>query len=802
MHAPFLTALRDSDGDGVADERRDLLTGLGLPPEKNPLAAALRQRRGRRARRLALPGPGRPRLRCAAARRRPAGAPRRRHPALPAGRPRPARLRHRPAEHLRRGPRRGAERLRARQRERRRRLHDPRLLTASSAPITAIRTSTTSAPTRPCRRWPTSAAARRRAGSATWSGSSRPSTAATCSSASGAGRSCATARRARAAASRRSKEIEFAAGADDDPYGFKPTDLVVQRDGSLIVADWADGQRPKRGRGRIYRITAAGQPTPPLVRQGTASRGEIARLDSESYAERCEAQGRLERRGAEGLAAVRDAIGRARSACGGGCMPCGSWPARADRPRSTNSWSWPGPTPTRASRPRPSGPWRTSPTRCSRGIASRAGRATATLAARLAALAEGRDPRVTLEVTIAVGRLRWAGTPAWLRKTLRQPDAALAHAAMQALRRSGNWPAVLALLDGPDAAPTRALALRALADRAEPVVVDGLIARLEAETRPGPPSPVRRPAHPGLQEARALGLLGIPPGPAPGEHGGLGTDRGDRRGARPRAGRPRRRRPARPCCGGCSGRRSRPGSRRSVAVCEPGRGSTWWVSSSRRWASTPPTSGAACWPRSLPTARREQAHRLAALALWPGGDEGSAQAAARRARGRTRRRSGARSGPGADHEAVPARGGAARLREAGFAGPRRPRGGRRGRRAPRPGRRGGASGPIARGPGPGRAPGGRRGRGRAGPEGGGGPAPRAGPRPGPGRPARRPGCAAPPARAPGRSAGRPARSPTARPSSPHWSASPSWAGPPRLRRWRTSRSGAPPPRSSRSRSAS
>ena len=50
------------------------------------------------------------------------------------------------------------------------------------------------------------------------------------------------------------KEIEFAAGAADDPYGFKPTDLVVQRDGSLIVSDWADGQRPKRGRGRIYRV--------------------------------------------------------------------------------------------------------------------------------------------------------------------------------------------------------------------------------------------------------------------------------------------------------------------------------------------------------------------------------------------------------------------------------------------------------------------------------------------------------------------------------------------------------------------
>src|SRR5436190_10400037 len=36
MHAPFLTVLRDTKyTSGVADERKDLLTGLGLPPEKN-----------------------------------------------------------------------------------------------------------------------------------------------------------------------------------------------------------------------------------------------------------------------------------------------------------------------------------------------------------------------------------------------------------------------------------------------------------------------------------------------------------------------------------------------------------------------------------------------------------------------------------------------------------------------------------------------------------------------------------------------------------------------------------------------
>ena len=36
MHAPLLTSLRDADGDGVAELRKDLLSGLGLAPEDNP----------------------------------------------------------------------------------------------------------------------------------------------------------------------------------------------------------------------------------------------------------------------------------------------------------------------------------------------------------------------------------------------------------------------------------------------------------------------------------------------------------------------------------------------------------------------------------------------------------------------------------------------------------------------------------------------------------------------------------------------------------------------------------------------
>src|SRR5205823_5243456 len=96
-------------------------------------------------------------------------------------------------------------------------------------------------------------------------------------------------------------------------------------------------------------------------------------------------------------------------------------------------------------------------------------------------------------IVIALGRLRWPEAPAWLRETIRAADTmrakdpAILHAAMQTLRRSGNWPAVLKLLDEADGVPIRAVALRAIADRAEPAIVDGLIERLARE-----PSAVRR----------------------------------------------------------------------------------------------------------------------------------------------------------------------------------------------------------------------------------------------------------------------------------------------------------------------
>src|SRR5262245_32502834 len=108
------------------------------------------------------------------------------------------------------------------------------------------------------------------------------------------------------------KEEEFARGADNDSYGFKPTDLVVDRDGALFVSDWADDQRPKRGRGRIYRITHSG--TRPAPSRPTPSEDDtqawIRRLDSDSYFERAAAQDAIERHGRTGAKAVREALSK------------------------------------------------------------------------------------------------------------------------------------------------------------------------------------------------------------------------------------------------------------------------------------------------------------------------------------------------------------------------------------------------------------------------------------------------------------------------------------------------------------
>ncbi|MGD9856637.1 MAG: HEAT repeat domain-containing protein, partial [Planctomycetaceae bacterium] len=285
------------------------------------------------------------------------------------------------------------------------------------------------------------------------------------------------------------QEAEFAAGAPNDPYGFKPTDLVVDRDGSLLISDWADGQRPKRGRGRIYRVTSEGHENRQIANDipvNTPLPDLRQALDSDSCFVRIAAQEAIEQHGAAGFESAMAAISlgpRGRSHAVWALAHTGGMQAikalfniaavdpdvrvRVQAVRAIADL--------------------TDPVLVSKRL--EAGRGDADVGRGLAALAEGADPPVQREILIALGRLRWADAPQWLRENWNGGDAAVSHAAMVLLRRADNWPGVLALLDHAETQvdsepPVRTVALRALANRADPIIVDGLCARLEQEQNP------------------------------------------------------------------------------------------------------------------------------------------------------------------------------------------------------------------------------------------------------------------------------------------------------------------------------
>jgi putative membrane-bound dehydrogenase-like protein len=287
------------------------------------------------------------------------------------------------------------------------------------------------------------------------------------------------------------REEVFADGAENDPYGFKPTDLVVERDGSLLVADWADGQAPKRGRGRLYRIRyvgAEGRTNDHSSRQSDWSMASaLTELDSTSQQARVQSQQFLERQGAAGIVPLVDALTAERLGVRGRLHAI--WIlARSEDPVALDQ-IW------RLVRDDP------QPSVQAQAVRALADRFDPVLrqqrpepapeddlsAARLAALAPGKRPVVTLEIVVALGRWRWAGAPQWLAETVSDPDLALAHAAMQMLRASGNWHDALRLLDLPSDHPARVIALRALANQYAIDVVDGIRDRLLDEanaTRP------------------------------------------------------------------------------------------------------------------------------------------------------------------------------------------------------------------------------------------------------------------------------------------------------------------------------
>ncbi|MBI3863240.1 MAG: HEAT repeat domain-containing protein [Planctomycetia bacterium] len=292
------------------------------------------------------------------------------------------------------------------------------------------------------------------------------------------------------------KELELAAGAENDPYGFKPTDLVVERDGSLIIADWADGQRPLRGRARIYRLQNVDESVQRRVspdRQvGGASPANldaaIAQLSSPSYYERFAAQEAISAAGPSGLKTLLAAVASGRVDVPGRLHAV--WIlARSSDPATLEKlfdWAASDASPrVRAQAVRAIADL-ADPVLAKHRLDARAGDTAS--ASRLAAIGAKADPATLLEVVVSLGRVHWHEAPTWLRQIITaarfaqepdgKPDPFLAHAVMQTLRRSGNWIEVLQLVDRPEIDPLRPIALRAIADQAVPELADGLIARL------------------------------------------------------------------------------------------------------------------------------------------------------------------------------------------------------------------------------------------------------------------------------------------------------------------------------------
>lgn len=274
-------------------------------------------------------------------------------------------------------------------------------------------------------------------------------------------------------------EVDFAAGAAGDPYGFKPTDLVVDRDGSLLISDWCDGQRPKRGRGRIYRVEHVGdasesRSTPVASENDLPSL--IKQLNSESYHERVAAQLGIQRAGDRGSAAVLDAI-KTKMLRPPARLHVVWIIAQSNRTTALNDLfalaEFESDPRVQAQAVRAIGDL-TDPILTRERVI--AGRGDTKVAERIAAIGEDADPRVLLEVLIVLRRLHWSKTPAWIVEHLQHEDPALNHAAQQALRNARNWIGVVKLLD--ETPRFRRLALQAMAEQRVEFLADQMMRRL------------------------------------------------------------------------------------------------------------------------------------------------------------------------------------------------------------------------------------------------------------------------------------------------------------------------------------
>ena len=229
----------------------------------------------------------------------------------------------------------------------------------------------------------------------------------------------------------------------DEVSDFRPLDLALSDDGkTLYVADWGYGgwNNKTEKLGRVYAVTYEGEAPPPSRPRGKDSDpvdAQIRALDHPSFNERSRAQWVLAGAGRPALAAVAGALATPKTdplakrhlvwavdAIAGG-TPEATGPLVA----ALND----GAADVRAQAARALG---------ERGVKE----AAAPLAAKLA----DPEPAVRLQAVIALGRVGESASVAALLPVLGDPDPYLSHSARRAVRRINDWKAAAAGLGSAD----------------------------------------------------------------------------------------------------------------------------------------------------------------------------------------------------------------------------------------------------------------------------------------------------------------------------------------------------------------
>ncbi|HEX3446991.1 MAG TPA: PVC-type heme-binding CxxCH protein, partial [Isosphaeraceae bacterium] len=228
-------------------------------------------------------------------------------------------------------------------------------------------------------------------------------------------------------------------GVDD----FRPLDLALANDGkTMYIADWSFGAWNNKTEklGRVYAVTydrATRSRTRPRRKDSDSIDVQIQQLAHPSFNERSRAQASLVRRGKTALPAVTAALADSATspvakrhlvwvidAIAGG-TPEATYPL-IDALKSAN-----------------------------RDVRAQAARALGERAVPIAMepllkrLRDG-EPAVRLQVVIALGRIGQAQAIGALLPLVADPDVYLAYSVRQALRRIGDWPAIARGLDSTD----------------------------------------------------------------------------------------------------------------------------------------------------------------------------------------------------------------------------------------------------------------------------------------------------------------------------------------------------------------